>query len=559
MSPTAVTSHFRLKEDDVIRLMLEFLANRDLGITQLSLERETGVFNGTFSDDVLFLRQLILDGQWDDVLQFVQPLESIEQFDSKRFKYIINKHKYLELLCLRSEAGPYQNVEVAVSEVVTCLNQLEQYCPSKEDYNELCLLLTLTSLVEHPDYKNWNPSNSRINCFKLICPLIDKYLPIDKKTETNQTSKDDRLIQLIIKGILYESCVDYCQKRATSQTKDADLKYSSLLQGTGFSNADLSLLSWLQSIPPQTFSFPFEQKTLNVDIEQLEKPTLVASWSEMILVTPIKPKVFPHSATPFTRMKATDLMSKSLTPGLVDGLSRSLMAISVGDMAAMSRSSMAATGFHLNTGSQPRKSMQTSVDKLFEEGDCVFSSSCFDALPTIHEKPSPVTEPSLTNEQNSSAKAQALPSLQSAKEQTPNTPDLWQKFKSEKQRLLQKLMDDSRQANENTPPNATYTVDQNYITPVAQTGQSRYPNPERLATSTPKPHGNHTRRNFTTPQQSPIYPPNFNASHNSSNLTFSPSQALKSQPYSSLQHQSPLQHSSKVRHKLFMKCRFALF
>lgn len=31
-----------------------------------------------------FPRQLILDGQWDEVLQFIQPLECMEKFDKKR-------------------------------------------------------------------------------------------------------------------------------------------------------------------------------------------------------------------------------------------------------------------------------------------------------------------------------------------------------------------------------------------------------------------------------------------------------------------------------------------
>lgn len=31
-----------------------------------------------------FNRQLILDGQWDEVLQFIQPLECMEKFDKKR-------------------------------------------------------------------------------------------------------------------------------------------------------------------------------------------------------------------------------------------------------------------------------------------------------------------------------------------------------------------------------------------------------------------------------------------------------------------------------------------
>ncbi len=39
-----------------------------------------------------------------------------------------------------------------------------------------------------------------------------------------------------------------------------------------FNDSDLSLLSWLQSIPPDTFSCPFEQKSLNVDVERLLKP-----------------------------------------------------------------------------------------------------------------------------------------------------------------------------------------------------------------------------------------------------------------------------------------------
>jgi len=69
------SAHLGLKEEDVIRLSLEFLENRSLHISQLSLERESGIINGSYSDDALFLRQLILDGQWDDALEFVQPLQ----------------------------------------------------------------------------------------------------------------------------------------------------------------------------------------------------------------------------------------------------------------------------------------------------------------------------------------------------------------------------------------------------------------------------------------------------------------------------------------------------
>lgn len=107
------------------------------------------------------------------------------------------------------------------------------------------------------------------------------------------------------------------------------MTFSKLLDGSvGFSDSDLSLLSWLQSIPHDTFSVPFEQKTLNVDVERLERPSLETSWTEHMLITPIKPKTFPHSVMPFTRPRsAADIMTRSLLPtldGLTYGMSKLL-------------------------------------------------------------------------------------------------------------------------------------------------------------------------------------------------------------------------------------------
>ncbi|PSN35636.1 WD repeat-containing protein 47 [Blattella germanica] len=421
------SAHLTLREEDVVRLTLEFLHTRELHISQLSLERETGVINGAYSDDVLFLRQLILDGQWDDVLEFIQPLEALQAFDMRKFRYSILRHKYVELLCIKSEAlvtaGPVNNVDSAVEDVVKVLNELERVAPSKEDYSNLCLLLTLPRLSDHLQYKDWNPSNARVQCFREIFPLVEKFLPGDRKTteasnSPNTTARNDRLIHLIIKGILYESCVNYCQAKATGSkdTQQHEMTFSRLLDGSvGYSDSDLSLLSWLQSIPSETFSVPFEQRTLNVDIERLERPSLETSWTEHMLVTPIKPKLFPHSAMPFTRPRsAADIMSRSLLPAL-DGLpfglagqgnggavggnnrnnSPMLMALSTGDINtgnAMSRSSFAS--FHL-TGYKNNKLMNTSVDRLFEnDGDVFLSSSYadFQQLPAILEtnpKPQP--------------------------------------------------------------------------------------------------------------------------------------------------------------------------
>lgn len=294
-------SRLALREEDVVRLTLEFLYNRELHISQLSLERETGVINGQFSDDILFLRQLILDGQWDDVIEFIQPLEALNSFDMKHFRYTILRHKYIELLCIKSEAGATimasgagTSEEGAVEEVVQILAELEKLAPTKEEYSGLCLLLTIPRLTDHLHYRDWNPSKARVQCFREVFPLVEKFLPGDKKTTLVPFAKNDRLVQLLIKGVLYESCVNYCQSKATGQPGDdggQEMSFSKFLDGSiGFSDSDLSLLSWLQSIPTETFSVPFEQRTLNVDVERLERPSLETSWTEHMLITPIKVK-----------------------------------------------------------------------------------------------------------------------------------------------------------------------------------------------------------------------------------------------------------------------------
>ena len=165
-------THLVLREEDVVKLVCEFLENRAMTISQVSLERESGVINGDLSDDLIFLRQLILDGQWEDCLEFIQPLASLQTFDYNLFNFLILKHKFVELLCIKNEI-PLGNTDSAVEEVVKVLKEIEvikwilytvfqinldgQYfqdvSPSKEEYSNLCLLLTLNKLTEHKDYK----------------------------------------------------------------------------------------------------------------------------------------------------------------------------------------------------------------------------------------------------------------------------------------------------------------------------------------------------------------------------------------------------------------------
>ena len=253
-----LTLNVTLSEKQVIKTILEYLEKRNLNISLLSLERESGVINGDFSDDMLFLRQLILDGQWDDVIEFIQPLTDIESFNSQQFQYILYKHKYIELLCLKSELGNIQNYDGAVEEVVKCVNKLETLCASKEEFSKLCLMMSVPNLANHPDYADWNPSSARVGCFKELLPLVEHFLVSEKckKKKDSDFSSDDRLVQLLVKGLLYESCVNFCHKRAVSneendddeETLEGNFKLNNLFANTELSDGDISLVSWLQVI-----------------------------------------------------------------------------------------------------------------------------------------------------------------------------------------------------------------------------------------------------------------------------------------------------------------------
>ncbi|CEF67929.1 WD40 repeat and LisH dimerisation motif domain and CTLH, C-terminal LisH motif domain and WD40/YVTN repeat-like-containing domain and WD40-repeat-containing domain-containing protein [Strongyloides ratti] len=312
-----------IKERDVLKAILEFFETNGYHIAQLSLERETGIINGDYSDDIIFLRQLILDGQWDNALDFIDPLKELDEFDFRTFRYLITKYKYFELLCIKQEPGPMYDNEFTVEEIVECLKDLEHISPTLEDYRHLCALLTLPKLSDHTDFKNWNPSSARVECFSKILPLVEALLP--KSISSSSSKKNDhreevaingRLLQLIVKGCFYENCVDYCQSQALGDIKQIDFsKISSkvLQPKPSLCGADLSLISWLEVVSNEQFVMPFQQMSIDFKVDTIKRSKLDAQWTEQILATPIKPKGnFPYNMIPNDKLKCAQKMSQSM-------------------------------------------------------------------------------------------------------------------------------------------------------------------------------------------------------------------------------------------------------
>jgi hypothetical protein len=227
---------------------------------------------------------------------------------------------------------------------------------------------------------------------------------VDK--QTTPIAQGDRLIQLLVKGLLYESCVEHCQARATSTNETIDLTdTNSLLSNTRLSDTDVSLLSWLHALPTETFSCPFEQKSLTLNIEKFQKPVLEATWAEHVLSTPFKPQtMFPFNATPTGKPRSTELMSRSLAPQY-DGLSYGLIRSQIfGDY---------------NRGFVNDMSRSLAICNLKDNGNNNPPSTTTTTLPTVEEVLYEEAPPSLSSPRTLSPAANIISPQNSHRSQSP--------------------------------------------------------------------------------------------------------------------------------------------
>ena len=266
-----------VEDNQVVKLILEFLDSRKLHNTMRSLEKEAGIVNFGFSDDILFLRDLVLDGEWEAILIFAQPFEGIDGFDSKQFRYLVLKQKFMEVLYFKSGFG-VNSTSYSIEDLIKCLNQLEEDCPNKTEYSKLCWLLTVPNLSEQPEYRDWSPATARLHCFEQLLEILKKVIPIEKKGLNGKlprtlTPIKDRLLHLVIKGLCFESCVDYCQLRAINGTLSEDLHFcvgDNILNGPSQESSG-NFLSWLRNLSQEAFITPFEPVHLEVDLKKVKQ------------------------------------------------------------------------------------------------------------------------------------------------------------------------------------------------------------------------------------------------------------------------------------------------
>ena len=86
----------------------------------------------------------------------------------------------------------------AVDTVVQVLKEIEEVAPSKDQYSNLCLLLTMNKLSDHPDYKSWNPSKGRHKSFREVLPLVEDLLGKHSDLECPMTFVNSKMTKFQI-------------------------------------------------------------------------------------------------------------------------------------------------------------------------------------------------------------------------------------------------------------------------------------------------------------------------------------------------------------------------
>ena len=169
---------------DMIIMILDYLHNNNLIDSLITLENETNISLFSYNKEISFLRKLIIDGIWDEAINFLSPLKENKNFNYQLANYYIRFQEFFEL----SES----NDDISKEKLESKLLNLKKAC-NKEQFNEVVKIFQKNSIKEIENYKNWSVLRGRYNTFENIRELMKSIYPIneenEKKTEKNILQK----------------------------------------------------------------------------------------------------------------------------------------------------------------------------------------------------------------------------------------------------------------------------------------------------------------------------------------------------------------------------------
>ncbi|XP_065184178.1 WD repeat-containing protein 47-like [Sycon ciliatum] len=253
----------RVKEADLVHLILGYFDEAGLPKSLLALEEETGVTNGNWEphSDIAFIRRSVITGKWDDLLHFLRPLSrnKATRENSRRLSMIIEKQRLLEYLCTTdgdSPRGKRRTMTMVDSEFVKvwaeiqlCLERLEKLC-SAEQFASIQKLVDMGDFRQVTEQLRWCPRRGRLDSFKEILAQYEEAMGIRHPSRPKLSGKKDspgfargkeqgRLIILTVLGKFYEQLQESFQQRRSETFKSNDRRLVEKCPG---------VLQWLKPV-----------------------------------------------------------------------------------------------------------------------------------------------------------------------------------------------------------------------------------------------------------------------------------------------------------------------
>ena len=168
----------QIKQNDIILLILDYLKQHNLVKTQLALEEESQEFFTQiklhkYPKDIEFCRMLLLDGEWNDVENFIKPFQTRKNIKYNLILYEIYKQRLLEELYNEGDENEIANlIKIIKNEHI-----LDAECSN---------LIKMLETNDKTLLQNWSISKGRLECFekirKQIVNVIIKRLFLQTKT-----------------------------------------------------------------------------------------------------------------------------------------------------------------------------------------------------------------------------------------------------------------------------------------------------------------------------------------------------------------------------------------
>lgn len=205
-------STVELNRRGLIKLLRDLLGHAQLTQSMVELEREAGLPPDEYPAELLFFRDLILEGEWSEVVNLVQLLSHSESYSD--VMYAVERQRFLELLHTQGQPSPPPAAPYLAprrGEIQEHLQRLERLCPNGTEFATLSCLITLPNLTDHPVFSDWEVKASRHQLFQCVGrkmaeaiyhSAVDRIFPLSSSSDL----ASDRLVQLVAKGLLYEQC-----------------------------------------------------------------------------------------------------------------------------------------------------------------------------------------------------------------------------------------------------------------------------------------------------------------------------------------------------------------